>query len=81
MVPYQKIRDLFPTLYYCSLSFIFTASVTTPYLRLKCLPIVSFVLSANSIALPLTLQQTVLELRARPVNLVGLILFYKLLPF
>ena len=39
---------------------------------------------ASSIALPLTLLQTVVELRIRPVTLAGLmlcLLFFNLLPF
>jgi hypothetical protein len=54
---------------------------TTPYLPPKCLPIVYFALPISSIALLLTLQRTVLELRIRPINLIRLILFFPLFPY
>ncbi|XTI84754.1 hypothetical protein V2W45_1370344 [Cenococcum geophilum] len=68
---YPLLLSIFPPVY-CSLLTIIllpTYYNTTPYLLLKCLPIVYFALPIGSIALPLTLQQTVLELRIKPINL------------
>ena len=66
---------------YYSLLSIFTALYTTPYLPPKCLPIVCllivyFVLPISTIALLLSLQRTVLELRIKPINLIRLIFFF-----
>ena len=58
---------------YCSLP---STLVTTPYLPPKCLPIVSFVLPTSNIALPLTLQRTVVELYIRPIYLTEFIFFF-----
>jgi len=73
MLPHQipNLATLNPTPY-CSLPS--TAVATTPYLSPKCLLIVYFALLVSSIALLLTSQRTVMELRIRPITITGLIL-------